>query len=169
MDPGGRPRDLSPMYTSRWTANEVRDSAPLYGGDEPESFPGDSILRDLHDGPEELRQDANEARVARVLARFTAFRSWLMRISDQPPALTDHALEAAAAHLTAAPADWPEGVLLRRLLEVPPDGREAAAVLASAAMHSAWRGEVGGARTLMEAARVAMLVVGQDDGDGPPA
>ncbi|HSH46225.1 MAG TPA: hypothetical protein VK966_10230, partial [Longimicrobiales bacterium] len=120
-------------------------------------------------GPAGLSEGVDEARVARVLARFTAFRSWLMRISEQPPALTDHALEAAAAHLAAAPPDWPEGVLLQRLLEVPPDGREAAAVLASAAMHSAWRGELGGARTLMEAARVVMLDGSHDSGDGPPA
>lgn len=126
----------------------MRDSAPSYGGDEgaEHGYPGEEVLRDL-----ETARDAGS--VERVLARFTAFRSWLLRRADEPE-LADHALEAAAAHLAAAP-EWPEGRLLRRLLSVPVDGEEAATLLAAAAMESAGSGEREGARALMTAARLA--------------
>lgn len=149
------------MYTSRWTAEIVRDAAPSYGGDDGTggAYAGEEILRDLADA-----RDA--AGAERVLARFAAFRAWLLRLEGQSSELTEHARAAAAAHLDAAPDDWPEAALLRRLLAIPVGGEETAAVLAAAAMESARSGEPEGARALMLAARAAMLR-GLDD--PPPA
>lgn len=147
----------------------MRDAAPAYGA-EPggDRYPADEVLADL---PTAGGGDAT----ARVLARYAALRHWLLRAEGAPAALTDHAAEAALAHLVAvarpsvegvepgSPEGWAEGEILKRLGEAPLS--EAGGLLAGAAREAAGVGDQAGAAALDAAARDAMR---RAAGRGPP-
>lgn len=150
----------------------MRDAAPAYGP-EPggDRYPADEVLADL---PTARSGDAT----ARILARYAALRHWLLRVEGAPAALTDHAAEAARAHLGAvarpsvegvepgSPEGWAEGEMLRRLGEAPL--REAGRLLAEAAGEAAGVGDRAGAAALDAAARDAMRRAAGRDPLPPP-
>jgi hypothetical protein len=113
------------MYSIHDATRAVRDRGARYEGrfPEPERFPAELVLRDLRDArtPDD---------VSRVIARYAALRAWSLGDAGCALPFLEHARAAAEAHLQAAAPDWPERLLLRRLIQsmptpagaVPPEG-----------------------------------------------
>ncbi|MFO7895065.1 MAG: hypothetical protein R6U63_15230 [Longimicrobiales bacterium] len=99
------------MYTS--SVPRVRDEPAAYGPHEvdDDEFPAARILEDL--------ARSSDQEVPRVLARYAALRSWLLREEDADPVLVRHAAQTARAYL-AAVEDWPEAGPLARLADAEP-------------------------------------------------
>lgn len=153
------------MYRFRGTGSRLSESAPPYrAGEDAPRFPADEVLGDL----ERATGEDAPVRIGRILARYAALRHWLLRASEAPEPVTDHARRAARAHLAASlepqtgmsqatgGRPWAEGVLLLRTLGSRPE--RAAATLALAAEEARAAGDHGGAGALRSAARQAALL-----------
>lgn len=124
-----------------------------------EPFPGSGVLQDLSLAP--------DREVPLILARYAALRAWALRVGPwEPgdpaePAVVEHALSAARAHLAATAEHWPEAALLDRVLEglagagLEPGRAGELTLLGDAARASEKLGHVHGARALREAAHRA--------------
>lgn len=130
------------MYTT--TGPRVRDEPAAYGPHEvdADAFPAARVLQDLGRAPD---RDA-----PRILARYAALRSWLLRDDLAEPEFLRHAVVAARAYL-AATGEWPDADPLTRLTEPHPDLAAAhhAATMADRAGH------VEGASALLRAGYLA--------------
>lgn len=133
--------NLHGMYTT--AAPFVRDEPAAYGPHEVEAdaFPAAAVLEDLRRAPEHD--------VPRILARYAALRSWLLR-GRTDPGLTRHAARTARRYL-AAVADWPEAAHLARLADPEP----ALSAVRDAAVAAAGAGHVEGAYALFRAGYMA--------------
>lgn len=120
--------NLDGMYTT--TAPCVRDEPAAYGPHEVEgdAFPAAGVLEDLGRAP--------DPEVPRILARYAALRSWLLR-GRADPVLSRHADTTARCYLAALP-DWPDTTYLTRLVDPEPPliAVQDAAVAAAAAGHT---------------------------------
>ena len=132
-------RDLQHMYTT--STPRVRDQPAAYGPHEVEGdeFPAARVLLDL--------THASDADVPRILARYAALRSWLLRQDGADPTLVSHAAHTARAYLQAV-EDWPGTETLARLADPEPalDWARRAAEIAEEGGH------VEGAYALLRAA-----------------
>jgi hypothetical protein len=137
-----RDGDLQVMHTT--PALRIGEGHPAYGPHEADSdvFPGALALEDLR------RASTEDA--PRILARYAALRSWLLREAAADPILVRHALDTARAYL-AATDPWPEAAPLRRLAEADAEP-DAAWEAATAADHA---GHTEGAYALLRAGYMA--------------
>lgn len=103
--------DFEGMYTP--AVPRVRDEPAAYGPHEvdDDEFPAARVLEDL--------ARCSDQEIPRVLARYAALRSWLLREEDADPILVGHAAQTARAYL-AAVEDWPEAEPLAHLAEAEP-------------------------------------------------
>lgn len=149
------------MYNLTRYTMRVRAAGARYG--QPavpeEPFPGSGVLQDLSGAPDH--------EVPLILARYAALRAWSLWVgpweSGEPeePAVVEHALSAARAHLAATAELWPEAAVLDRVMEgltgsgLEPGQAGALTLLADAARAADALGHVHGARALREAAHRA--------------
>jgi hypothetical protein len=112
MASAGLVDNLSSMYTINGATITVRDLRSRYAPrpHEPERFPAELVLRDL---PRARSDDE----ITRIVARYATLRAWLLATSQADGQLADHARSSATAHVDAAPVDWSERSLLRRLID----------------------------------------------------
>lgn len=100
------------MYTT--AGPRVRDEPAAYGPHEVDGdeFPAARVLKDL--------AGAADEDIPRILARYAALRSWLLRRNAAEVDLIEHAESTAHAYL-AAVEDWPEAESLARLVDDEPE------------------------------------------------
>jgi hypothetical protein len=151
-----RPADLWDMFRLNPSNREVREARSHYGpgSPEPERFPAELVLRDLGAAH-------GEAAAPLILARYAVLRAWHLSGTSPESHFLDHAQAAALAHLAAIPATWPEGTLLRRLMDGVMDPRmargEAAALLLSIAAAAEEAGHIDSALAARTTAWTAEL------------
>lgn len=140
------------MYTFNDSNRHVRDPRAHYraGPPEPERFPAEIVLRDLRGA---VRADAAPL----ILTRYAVLRAWVLARADEHPGLVEHARATAAGHLDAAPPDWSEGSLLRRLLENEERVEGACELLAAVADAAEAAGHIDGAYAAHMAAWTAAV------------
>jgi hypothetical protein len=146
------------MYTFRIATSKVSDPRARYGAraPEPEEFPAEIVLRDL-------RRARDDDEVPVILARYAAFRAWLLGTAASDSALVGHARVTAAAHLDAAPQEWPEGPLFRQLLDPPASGPTSWDLLIGIAGAAERAGHVDGALAARLGAWAEAVRVGRLD------